>query len=77
MNEYGLRECPFCGSSDVKDRGRVKGKYRIAFIQCHHCNARSGAYEGMVYESYQALKSEAAAAWNRRRYLKGEPYEQS
>ena len=61
-----LRECPFCGSMRIKDRERKKGTRREVWIQCHVCNARTGVYEGMIYEPYKNLKAEATEAWNRR-----------
>lgn len=61
-----LRECPFCGSMKIKDRERKKGTRREVWIQCHVCNARTGVYEGMIYEPYKNLKAEAIEAWNRR-----------
>lgn len=66
MIDNELKPCPFCGSNDVKDRGKKKGRYREAFIQCHRCNARTGVIEGLAEEPYQKLKKEAAALWNRR-----------
>ena len=61
-----LKPCPFCGSMRIKDRERKKGTRREVWIQCHVCNARTGVYEGMIYEPYKNLKAEAIEAWNSR-----------
>ena len=61
-----LKPCPFCGSMKIKDRERKKGTRREVWIQCHVCNARTGVYEGMIYEPYKNLKAEATEAWNHR-----------
>lgn len=61
-----LKPCPFCGSMKIKDRERQKGAHREVWIQCHICNARTGIYDGMIYEPYRTLKAEAVEAWNRR-----------
>lgn len=66
MTNGGLKPCPFCGH-EAKAKGMKKNnRYRVAYVQCRVCNARSAVYAGEVNEAYADLAREAAAAWNRR-----------
>lgn len=63
---YGLRECPFCGSNRViYDKFQFVKKDGDAFINCQDCGALISFPGGMKQKSLKSIM-DVVAAYNRR-----------
>lgn len=69
INENGFKDCPFCGSPDVKietgssSDGRVSEPYW--FARCGVCKARTDETHSR-HSSFNEAVRVAQATWNRR-----------
>lgn len=67
MTDEKLRECPFCGSTDIREQ---KYNYRLHCVDC----GAVGPSGRSIRHSKLPWKARATAAWNRRATTNS-PYE--
>ncbi len=62
VNETKLKNCPFCGSSDVRVHYVQVAEDAVeTWIECHGCTAK-----GQLWETPMGDRASASVAWNTR-----------